>query len=122
MLARLVEVVLELELAVEVVLDGALGPAGDDEDVVDAGGHGFFDHVLDGGLVHHGQHLLGLRLGGRQEAGAEAGGGDDGFADGGGGRRHGDESRAPPPPACAGRGRRSPGCGGPAPPTLALAP
>ena len=101
-LARLVEVVLELELAVEVVLDGALGPTGDDQDVVDAGGHGLLHHVLDGRLVDHRQHLLGLRLGGRQEAGAEAGGGDDGLADGGSWGAHAGQSRA------VGRPRRGP--------------
>ena len=43
--------------------------------------HGLLDHVLDGRLVDDRQHLLGLRLGGRQEPGAEPGGGDDGLAD-----------------------------------------
>ena len=42
--------------------------------------HRLLDHVLDGRLVDDRQHLLGLGLGGRQEAGAEAGGGDDGLA------------------------------------------
>jgi hypothetical protein len=93
-LARLVQVVLELELPVEVVLDGALRAAGDDQDVVDAGGHGFLDHVLDGRLVHDGQHLLGLRLRGRQEAGAEASGRDHGLADGGTWSAHVGQSRA----------------------------
>ena len=41
------------------------------------------DHVLDGRLVDDRQHLLRLGLGGREEAGAQAGGGDDGLADGG---------------------------------------
>ena len=59
-LARLLEVVLELEVAVEVVLDGALAATGDDEDVVDAGAHGLLDHVLDGRLVDDRQHLLRL--------------------------------------------------------------
>ena len=38
------------------------------------------DAVLDDRLVDQRQHLLGLRLGGRQEARAEAGGGEDGLA------------------------------------------
>ena len=80
------EVGLQLEGAVEVVLDGPLVATGDDEDVGDAARHRLLDHVLDGRLVHQGQHLLGLGLGGREEAGPEAGGGDDGFLDG---ERHG---------------------------------
>ena len=39
--------------------------------------HGLLDHVLDAGLVDQRQHLLGRRLGRREEPGAEPGGGDD---------------------------------------------
>ena len=39
----------------------------------DAGGVGLLDGVLDQGLVDDRQHLLGLRLGGGEKAGAEAG-------------------------------------------------
>ena len=46
-------------------------------------GDRFLDAVLNDRLVDERQHFLRLRLGGRQEAGAEAGGGKDGFADGG---------------------------------------
>ena len=63
------------------VFDGLLAAAGDDEDLIAAGGHGFFDAVLNDGLVDDGQHFLGLGFGGGQEAGAEAGGGENGFAD-----------------------------------------
>ena len=45
------------------------------------GGDGLLDRVLDDRLVDQRQHLLGLRLGRRQEAGAPAGGGEDGFSD-----------------------------------------
>ena len=45
------------------------------------GGHRLLDPVLDDRLVDERQHLLGLRLGGGQEARAEAGGGEDGLAD-----------------------------------------
>ena len=45
-------------------------------------GDRLFDAVLDDRLVDQRQHFLRLRLGGRQETGAEAGGGEDGFADG----------------------------------------
>ena len=80
-LALGVEVLLELDAAVEVVLDRLLAPPGDDEDVVDARSDRLLDHVLDGRLVDDRQHLLRLRLGGREEPGAQAGGGDDGLAD-----------------------------------------
>ena len=43
--------------------------------------HRLLDHVLDARLVDEREHLLGRRLGGREEAGAEPGGGDDGLAD-----------------------------------------
>src|SRR5439155_980998 len=72
-LAAGVEVELELEGAVEVVLERPLVASGDDEDVADAGAHGFLHDVLDGRLVDDGQHLLGLRLGRGQEPGAEPG-------------------------------------------------
>ena len=80
-LAALREVALQLVGGVEVVLDRVLALAGDDDDGGEAGGHRLLDHVLDDGLVHQGQHLLGLRLGGGEEAGAEARGGEHGLAD-----------------------------------------
>ena len=61
------ELVLELEVAVEVVLEGPLVAAGDDQDVVDAGGDRLLDHVLDRRAVDDRQHLLRLCLGRRQE-------------------------------------------------------
>ena len=86
--APLLEHPLELEGSVEVVLDRVLAAAGDDDDPLDPGGAGLLDDVLDQRPVDQRQHLLGLRLGGRQESGAEARGGEDGDADGG----HGGES------------------------------
>src|SRR5829696_4500398 len=74
------EQLLELDRAVEVVLDGLLAAAGDDQDVLDPGPHRLLDHVLDRGLVHQRQHLLGLRLGRREEAGPQPGRWDHGFA------------------------------------------
>jgi hypothetical protein len=59
-LARLFQVPFELEGPVEVVFDGPLAASGDDEDVGDPGPRRVLDHVLDGGLVHQGQHLLRL--------------------------------------------------------------
>ena len=75
------EVPLELVGHVEVVLDRVLALAGDDDDAGEARGHRLLDHVLDDRLVHEGQHLLGLRLRGGEEAGAEAGGREDRLAD-----------------------------------------
>src|SRR5581483_3711718 len=79
-LAALLEVELELHRRVEVVLDGPLAPPRHDADPVEPGGDGLLDDVLDHRLVDQGQHLLRLGLGGRQEAGAEAGGREDGGA------------------------------------------
>ena len=64
---------------IEMVLDGALGAAGDEDHLADAGFVGFFYRVLDQRLVYHRQHFLGAGLGGREESGAEAGDGEDGF-------------------------------------------
>ncbi len=66
---------------VEMILDGALGTAGDEDHVGDARRHGFFHRVLDQRLVDDGHHLLGTGLGGRQEARAHASHGKDGFGD-----------------------------------------
>ncbi len=71
---------LQLEAVVEMVLDGPLLAAGDDDDLLDPGGHGLFDRVLDDRLVHQRQHLLGLCLGGGQEAGPPARGREHCFA------------------------------------------
>ena len=57
----------ELGVVVEVVLDGGLAAAGDEQDLLDAVRNQFFDHVLHDGLARDGQHFLGLRLGGRQK-------------------------------------------------------
>ena len=79
-LAARLEERLELDRDVEVILDGVLAAAGDEDDVVDARRDRFLDAVLDDRLVDERQHLLGLRLGGGQEAGAEARSGKHGFA------------------------------------------
>ena len=67
------------------ILDGVLAATGDEDDVVDARLERLLDAVLDDGLVDERQHLLGLRFGGRQKAGAQAGRGKDGFSDAHGG-------------------------------------
>ena len=81
LLAALCKVVLELERAVEVVLQAPLAPPGDDKDVRYPDRHSLLDHVLDGRFVNEGQHFLRLGLRSRQEAGPQAGGGDHGFTE-----------------------------------------
>ena len=81
LLAPRLEERLELDRHVEMVLDRVLAAARDQDDVVDAGGDGLFDAVLDDRLVDERQHLLGLRLGGWEKARAESGGGEDRLAD-----------------------------------------
>ena len=57
---------------IEVVFDGILAFAGDDNDVFDPGSDALFGHVLNLRLVHDGEHFFRLRLGGGQEARAES--------------------------------------------------
>ena len=64
---------------VKVVLDGVLAPVGDDEDLLHACGHSLLHDVLDHGLVHQGQHLLGNALGVGQKTGPQSRRGNDGF-------------------------------------------
>ena len=59
-----------------------LAAASDQAELLDPGSTRFFDRVLDQRLVDDGEHLLGHRLGGRQEPGAEARDGQDGLAEG----------------------------------------
>src|SRR5205823_6539235 len=66
---------------VEVVLDRVLPAARHENDVVDAGGDGFLDAVLNDRLVDERQHFLRLGFGGRKESRAEARGRKDGFSD-----------------------------------------
>ena len=75
------QLLFQLRSTVKVVFDDALVAAQNDQDIGDAGAHRLFHEVLDGGLVHDGQHTLGHGLGGGQHAGAEARSGDDGFRD-----------------------------------------
>jgi len=62
------------------ILDDALVAPGDEDEMLDPGLARLVDHMLDQRPVDHRQHLLGHRLGGRQEAGPEAGDREDGFA------------------------------------------
>jgi hypothetical protein len=63
-----------------VIFHGVLAAAGDEEDVLDAGGEALFDAVLDDGRVDQRQHLLGNDLGGGQKAGAQSPRGEDSLA------------------------------------------
>ena len=78
--ALLLEQVLELVGEVEMVLDRPFLARGDDDDLLDAGRHRLLDGVLDDRLVDQRQHLLRLRLGGGEEAGAPSGGRKDSLA------------------------------------------
>ena len=71
---------LELGCRVEMVFDGALAVAADDQDVLDAARERLFDDVLNRRLVDDGQHLFRRRLRGRQ-ARAITGRRNDGLAD-----------------------------------------
>ena len=81
-LARHLQLGLQLIGRVEMVFHAALGAAGDENHLANAGRIGLFHRVLDEWLVHHRQHLLGTGLGGGQKAGAQARDGKDGFANG----------------------------------------
>jgi hypothetical protein len=74
--------VLELELAVEMVLDHTLVAAGDEDEMLDASVARFIDHVLDQRAVDHGQHFFGHRVGGGQEPSDEPGDRKNGLANG----------------------------------------
>src|SRR3954464_1666328 len=72
---------IELEHPVEMIFDDTFVAAGDKDEVLDAGFPGLVIDVLDQRLVDDRQHFLRHRLGGGQDAGAEAGNGKYGFAD-----------------------------------------
>ena len=67
------EFLLEFVIGVEVVLDRALGVAGDEDELFGAGGQRLFGRVLDQRLVDDRQHLLRACLRRRQEARAAPG-------------------------------------------------
>jgi len=74
------EQVLQLEAVVEVVLDGALLAAGDDDHLLDARGHGLFHRYWMTGLSTAAASPW-LRLVAGQEACPPTGSWEDGFAD-----------------------------------------
>src|SRR5260221_678408 len=71
------ERLLEFLVAVEIILDRALGAAGDHQHVAEASRRCLLHDVLDRGRVDDRQYFLGRRLGHRQEPGAQARGRDD---------------------------------------------
>ena len=75
------ERVLEFVGVVEMILDDALVAAGHKDEMLDPRLARLVDDVLKNRPVDDGQHLLGDRLGRRQEPRAETGDGQHGFAD-----------------------------------------
>ena len=71
---------LELEGAVEMIVDGTLASARDKEELLDPRCLGLLDRVMNERLVDDRQHLLRHRLGRRQKAGSQPGDREDGFA------------------------------------------
>jgi hypothetical protein len=65
--------IVQLDRDVEMILQRALATAGDEDELLDPGGPGLLDRILDERLVDDRQHLLRDRLGRRQETGAEPG-------------------------------------------------
>src|SRR5690348_4096167 len=66
---------------VEMVLDHMLAATRNEDELLNTGFAGFFDCILNHGLVHHRQHFLRDSLGGRKEAGSHARNGKNSFAD-----------------------------------------
>ena len=92
LLARRLERLLEIVAAPEVLLERAVARADDHHDVAQPGADRLLDDVLDSGLVDDCEHALGLCLGCREEARAEAGRGDDRLAGAGGAHVLGERS------------------------------
>ena len=76
------EVGFKFRALVEVIFDGALVAARDEDHVGHARSRGLFDGVLNQGLVDDGQHFLGHRLGGGKKTGAHARDRKDNLANG----------------------------------------
>lgn len=69
--ALLLKLALEFEAIVEMVFDGALGAARDEDHFGDAGRRCFLNRVLDQRLVDDGKHFFGHGLGGWQKTGTQ---------------------------------------------------
>jgi hypothetical protein len=72
-LALRVEQFLKLGIGVEVIFDGPLRSASDEDQPRGSRRQGLFDRILDQWFVDHRQHFLGACLGGRQKARTAAG-------------------------------------------------
>ena len=68
---------LQLDVLVEVVFQRTLAAAGDEQQVIEPSGNGFFDDKLDRWLVDDGQHFLRHRFRCGQEPGSQPRRGDD---------------------------------------------
>ena len=75
------QLALQLRCVVVMIFDRALGAAGDEDQLGDAGGDGLLGSVLDQRLVDDRQHLLGGDLGRRQETRAQPRHGKNRLAD-----------------------------------------
>ncbi len=72
-LALALQLQLHLDLVVEIVLQGLLAAAGDEDEVLDPRRAGLGHRIGDDRPIDHVQQLLGHRLGAGQHPGAEAG-------------------------------------------------
>ena len=79
-LAIALEIFFQFDGPVEVVLDRAFAPSGDDDNVFDSGGNRFFHGILNEWLVDERQHFFWRRFCGRKEACAKACSRNHGFA------------------------------------------
>ena len=75
------ELLLQVMIGVEVVLDRSLRVAGDEHQLLGAGGQRLFRRILDQRLVDDRQHLLRAGLGRRKETCAAAGDREHGRSD-----------------------------------------
>ena len=80
-LAGLCQFFFQLGAAVKMILNNALVAAQNDQDIGNTGTDGLLHQILDGGLIHDGQHSLGHRLGGGQYTGAKTCSRNNGFGD-----------------------------------------
>ena len=80
-LAGLCQLFLQFGAAVKMILNNALVAAQNDQDIGNTGADGLLHQILDGGLIHDGQHSLGHCLGSGQYAGAKTRSRNNGFGD-----------------------------------------
>ena len=79
-LAVVLEIFFQFDGSVEVVLDCAFAPPGDDDNVFDSGGDRFFYRILNQRLFDERQHFFGRCFRRGEEASAEACSGNHSFA------------------------------------------